>query len=225
MGLNRADAAGSRQEDREMQNQVSKKNHKGSLGGLFTVLAGLIGIWLLSALAGGYLIVSDPVGKSSAVVMLSGGGEERLSAAGALFKQRTATYFIITETGEPYSGSAQDVSSITADKVAQLGIKKDYILITRGQSLSTVEEAKAVLSLAGKRHLTSLIVVTDNFHTRRTRMVFEDTFKESGITISVSPAKTGWYTPWTWWMTSEGRTAFFQEYVKMAAYKLGIRRD
>lgn len=205
------------------ENQKQSKRKIGCLGILSIALAAAIGLYLLSALAGSFLIVSDPIQKSSAVVMLSGGGDERLTAASSIFKHRTATYFIITETGEPFSGSAMDVSSRTADKVAELGIKKDYILITRGQSESTLEESKAVLTLAEKRDFKSLIIVTDSFHTRRAKMIFDDTFKTSGIEIQVSPAATEWFTPWNWWLSGDGRTAAFQEYIKLFAYWLGIK--
>lgn len=189
--------------------------------GLFLIIFG----YLVSILAGGFLIISDPVEKSSAVVMLSGGGDERLEKASELFKARIGTYFILTETGDPFTGSAKDISSATADRVSQLGIKKDYILVTREQSLSTLEEAKAVLSLADKRNMTSLIVVTDNFHSRRTKIIFNDVFKGSGIQIRIVAADTKWYSPWTWWMTQEGRTAFLQEYMKLIGYRIGLQSE
>ena len=69
----------------------------------------------------------------------------------------------------------------------------------------------------------SLIIVTDNFHSQRTGMIFDKIFKNSGIKVSVQPVYVQgyWYDPLKWWKDSESRDVTVLEYVKIFYFLSG----
>jgi uncharacterized SAM-binding protein YcdF (DUF218 family) len=76
-----------------------------------------------------------------------------------------------------------------------------------------------------QRKLTSCIVVTDPFHTLRTRVIFNDVLGQAGIRVIVHSVPGHWYTSRTWWQSAEGIQVTFQEYIKLFAYLTGSRLD
>jgi hypothetical protein len=69
--------------------------------------------------------------------------------------------------------------------------------------------------------------VTDSFHSRRTKIIFSDLFRGTGIQIAVNPvdAEGYWYHPATWWTDSQSREATIYEYIALISYKLGISQE
>jgi uncharacterized SAM-binding protein YcdF (DUF218 family) len=105
----------------------------------------------------------------------------------------------------------------------RLGIPSGALVLTEGEATSTWQEAQRVRDLMTSRNIQSAIVVTDPFHTFRTRLIFREVFQDSGITISIQPVQGHWYQSRSWWATPQGRRATVQEYVKLIAYMLGFK--
>ncbi len=177
--------------------------------------------------AGYYLVVRDPITSSSVVAVLSGGGIERMDHASDLILRDYAKRLIITETGSMDPLTNTRVSRIMEDQAAQRGVRKVFIYVTEGEAKSTREEAIAIKTLAVEKNWEKLIIVTDSFHSRRTKIIFMDTFRGSGIRISVNPvdAEDYWYHPATWWMDSQARQATIYEYIALVSYKLGLYQE
>jgi len=108
-------------------------------------------------------------------------------------------------------------------EAVRLGIPTGAITITEQAATSTLDEARAVRDLMASRGLQSAIVVTDPFHTFRTRLIFREVFEGSGIKIAIKPVRGHWYRSRSWWLTRQGRTATLQEYAKLFAYFLGFK--
>ncbi|MEN6524251.1 MAG: YdcF family protein [Anaerolineaceae bacterium] len=183
----------------------------------------LLGGIILTAM-GGILIIADPLRSSDAVVVLSGGGDmSRLEEGARIFLEKDAQWVILTETtpgeGEKVSGT----TILFKDTARNLGIPDSAILVTKQAAFSTLEEAQQTLELANRNSFKSLIIVTDPFHTFRTRLIFRSVFKGSGIDIYVRPVRGHWYHSTNWWMTAEGRRATVSEYVKIIAYLSGLK--
>ncbi len=174
--------------------------------------------------AGYFLVVRDPISSSDGIVVLSGGGVERLEHAVNLVLKGTAKKIIFTETGDVDAGTGVKVTRGEEDRAAQLGVRKVDIIVTEGISRTTLEEARAVLALAKEREWKKLIIVTDSFHSRRTKMIFLDVFSGSRIRIRVNPVDEAnyWYKPSRWFLDSEFRKATVYEYMSMIFYILRI---
>ncbi len=175
-------------------------------------------------LAGWFLVVSDPVKESDAIVLLSGGDHVRLNEALRLYRERKAVYFVLTETGESVSMSDKSATRFMRLELIEKGVASDSILITRGVSTSTSDEARRVKEIMGIYDLQSCIVVTDPYHTFRTRLIFRNVFRTSGMTIRVHPARGHWYHATTWFFSYQGWRMTVQEYIKLFAYLIGLKR-
>jgi uncharacterized SAM-binding protein YcdF (DUF218 family) len=200
----------------------------GGCTGLF--VAGLVGLVLFFALLvgmGRYLVVSDPLHEANAIVVLSGDSGGRMVETASLFKEQIAQVVILTQTGQPSDNGEIETPSNQAKRLDALdqGIPSDALLFTTVQSSSTVDEANAVLSLMNDKNMTSCIIVTDPFHSRRTRTVFNDVFKGSGIKVMVHPVSGHWYQASTWFLSRQGWTTTLLEYAKYFSYLAGIKGD
>ena len=202
----------------------------GSLTGVLILLILLpvlaeVGLWGL----GTYLVVDDTKGKVvDAVVVLSGGtGDERLAEAAKIYHNNYAEWIILTEISDSEEDGPSLVTTAAKDLlVSEYGIPDYAVIITERPVSSTYSEARDVMKLMLREGLQSCIVVTDPFHTRRTRIVFSDEFLPRDLTMYVYPAGNHWYAASTWWMSAEGRDATLREYAKLFAYQfLGLKQD
>lgn len=163
-------------------------------------------------------MIADPLKRADAIVILSGGGDQRMAEAISLYQEKYAGTIILTETGSKVSGFDTDYSFEQRLALMDAGIPPTAILITPEHADSTSEEAKAVLELIGRENTHDLIVVTDSYHTLRTRLIWRDVFKESGINIVVRPGRESWYRSSSWWLSRDGWEATILEYLKLVDF-------
>ena len=171
---------------------------------------------------GGLLIVEDPIEPSDAIVALSG-GEERVAEAARLYQDKYGRTVILTETGEFLPEWNVNYSTLLVAEAVRLGIPSGAITVTEEAASSTFDEARIVRDLMANRGLKSCIVVTDPFHTFRTRLIFREVFEGSGMSVAIKPVTGHWYKSRSWWLSSEGRSATSLEYIKLLGYFLGIK--
>lgn len=179
---------------------------------------------ILFTAAGHFLVYRDPLKKSDVIVILSGGGVERLIYGAQLVDDGIAKRIILTETGETAPDSNELESKANLDLLAKkYDILKTRINVPHDNVSSTYEEAKVVLALMQKRGWESLVIVTDSFHSRRTSMIFKRIFSSSGIRLCVQPVDVPdyWYHPWYWWKDAKSRQATFLEYLKILYFLAG----
>ncbi len=172
---------------------------------------------------GYYLVVRDPLKAADAVAVLSGGGEERLQYATRLVNEKYAKKLILTETGSVDPDGGKISQSMTKDAIDE-GVKKKNQYIAGKNVENTKDEAEVVLKLALNRKWDSVIVVTDTFHSRRTKVIFADVFRGSGIQVQVNPVDVEgyWYHPGRWWADEKSFSLTITEYLSLASYYLGI---
>jgi uncharacterized SAM-binding protein YcdF (DUF218 family) len=183
----------------------------------------LIPVCLMAA--GGVLVIADPIQKADAAVVLSGGEMERLSTAAILYHNQTVDEVIITETGNTVESLNATYTKLYKEDLRNLDVPDNAILITDGISTSTFEEANAVKDLLYKINAESVIVVTDPYHTFRTRLIFNEVFKNSIKKASVVPSDDHWYKSTTWFLSLRGWKTTLLEYGKVIGYFLGYKTD
>jgi len=199
-------------------------------GRWFTNLAGcLVGfIVLISALyvglraAGAYLILADELVPVKAIVVLSGGTESRMREALHLYEEGYGSVIILTETGGTLRDSEQLYSFDMRIQLMNNGVPSGNIVITEMQVSNTLDEARAVRETLTNQQYTSAIIVTDPYHSRRTRMVFREVFADSPIDIYIRPAGDSWYNSRTWFLSAKGWQFTLLEYSKLIGYQLGL---
>jgi uncharacterized SAM-binding protein YcdF (DUF218 family) len=187
---------------------------------IFLLLAiGTIGVLIL---AGGILIIADPLEKGDAVVMLSGGDQGRMDEVVRIYEAKLAFVIILTETGEDVEGYNVQYSREQRNQLVDKGVPIGAIRITEKPAGSTRGEAKAVKNLVeNDDSIHTVIVVTDSFHSFRTRLQFRDVFSDSDIKVVVRPVTGSWYRSTTWWLSARGWEATVLEYIKLGAFLLG----
>lgn len=174
-------------------------------------LAAYLFLWAL----GGFLIVGDAVERGDAIVLLSGGGDERLDEAVKVFQSGLADHLLITETGTIPEGGGPRASDLLQRQAEAAGIPGDSVWTTLGKSTNTRDEASAVREFCKQNDLKSIIVVTDPYHTRRTQLVFRSAFAGSDIHVMVRPVRDHWYQSSTWFFSLRGWRVTITEYLKL----------
>jgi uncharacterized SAM-binding protein YcdF (DUF218 family) len=171
-------------------------------------------------LIGGFLIQGDNASPADALVILSGEEGERVLEAVTWYKQNYGRYMVFTVTDSEDIGENKTYSQKLMRIAIDEGVPQDAMLLTDGEATSTVDEANAVLLLCKKRDIKSIMVITSSYHTRRTKVIFEDIFKDSEISVRVHPVEDGWYQPWNWFFTEEGWQKTIAEYGSLVYYYL-----
>lgn len=175
-------------------------------------LVGLLGPRAIGAI----LIIADPLKDADAAVALTGDQGDRITAAVDLYKSGYVDLLYITFT-DP---ATRDMLITTA--VSQ-GFPPQNIFVTEMQVSNTVDEARAVRELALSKNVDSIIVITDPYHTLRTRVIFRNELRGSGIQIQIRPIAGHWFRSNTWYTSREGIRLAVEEYLKIMLYYLGVR--
>lgn len=165
-------------------------------GFLFIVVAYVVLVSL-------FLPTSDPLKKSDAIIVVSGGDTRGRTMHGIdLFEQGYAPRLI-------FSGAAKDPNSASNAKVmmsiaASRGVSTDAILLDE-ISRDTKENAQTTKLLA--ENYKTIILVTSDYHQRRVKREFQKAYG-SETTFINSPAKDkywgrrSWFlTPYGWWIS------------------------
>jgi len=216
-----------------MQSEKKKKTVGGgcfkAIGSGFGLLLLLVclaaGVYVLLRAAGAYLIYADELAPADVIVVLSGGTESRMNEALSIYKEDYADIFVLTETGEQIEGIEQVEYLNSFDMRIQLmnnGVPGGNIIITDLSVNTTVDEAVAVRDIMQNRQYKSAIVVTDPYHTRRTAIIFNEIFADTGIDIIIRPVRSSWFNSRIWFTSQDGWQFTITEYLKLISMKFGV---
>jgi uncharacterized SAM-binding protein YcdF (DUF218 family) len=92
------------------------------------------------------------------------------------------------------------------------GVPMESIVKFPQRAANTREEAEALKGLVANRGWHRVLIVTSNYHTRRTRFIFERVFP-SNVTVRVSAAHDSEFDPEHWWETRLGVKLFTGELI------------
>ena len=91
-------------------------------------------------------------------------------------------------------------------------------ILLEDKSTSTLEEAKYSLGILKKYNIKSIILITNDYHSRRAYNVFEKIYKNSGIKIISCPAKSKEINIKEWWKDNYSSEIYFMEILKTIWY-------
>jgi len=120
-------------------------------------------------------VVDEPASHADAIVVLGDDNfyADRATHAAELYRQGVAS--LVVASGRRLRPDA-GISELMEHDLVERGVPKEKILRFTHDADSTTEEARAVAKLAADHHWKSLVIVTSNYHTRRTRYIFEKVF-------------------------------------------------
>ena len=171
----------------------------------------------------------SPLAKADAIVVMSGSGtfRERAQHAAALFNDGRAPRIVLTNDRLQSSWSQEEQRNPyyyerSRDELRRAGVPDDKIAVIMVPIRSTYDEAVALKEYSEANHLSSLLVVTSAFHSRRVFWTFRRVFEGSGKLIGIDPAEPRIESPAaaTWWLHRLGWEMVPKEYGKILVYWL-----
>ena len=176
---------------------------------------------LLAAAARAW-IISDPLTHADAIVVLGGGPETRPYEAARLFHLGAAPKILLMNP-RPTPSSELGLTPTDADLARKVLLKKQVpanaILITSDIVTNSFDEAMAVCHWAKASGARSVIIPTDDFHTRRVRWLFNKKLHPLGVQVEVESVPVREYSCKDWWQHEQGIIAFQNELLKYAYYR------
>ncbi|MEX2284347.1 MAG: YdcF family protein [Gemmatimonadota bacterium] len=190
--------------------------------GLGLVLAGVVGLFLLrvpllSSVAN-FLIVADSLERADLIYVMGGGLDARPIRAAELFRAgyapHIATPYIENTPAVQYgirlNGAVENALMLQRHGVPDSAI---HLLKTPRGSTSTLDDARILASYLRQRGYRRVLVVTSEFHTRRSRWAVRQYVPDS-IDVRMVPADEQAYTPRDWWQSELGMIDVAEEFLK-----------
>ncbi len=195
----------------------------------FVVLAFLAHPIILRSV-GEYLVVEDTLQTAEAIVVLNGSAPLRVLEAARLYKEGWAPKIILSQAlrrGDFYAFEALDIKIVQEheyDREALLrsGVPDHDIMIIEEEAANTLAELRAVLRTLQPLEDATLIVVTSNYHTRRTAAIW------NYLTDGQIKGLVRWtrsdpsFDPATWWKHRQSIKHLVNEYMGLINYWLGF---
>jgi uncharacterized SAM-binding protein YcdF (DUF218 family) len=167
---------------------------------------------------GRFLDVSEPPQKVDAVFVLGGGVTTRPFVAAALVKTGHAQRVLLATIRAPYftkEGPGIGEHEISKKVLLLRGVPADQIDILPGECNSTENEANVLARYLDEHPQTRVAVVTNDYHTRRTRLLIGRAVGDRISQISFVAAPTEGFDADDWWQTETGAVTYTTEYLKL----------
>jgi uncharacterized SAM-binding protein YcdF (DUF218 family) len=167
---------------------------------------------VLAAL-GNFLVKAGPPEKADVIVVLAGDGfGHRILAAGDLIKQGYAPKALISGPDGNYGVFECDLAIPFAVKA---GDPESYFMHLEHHARSTSAEAQVVVAKLREMGVKRVLLVTSNFHTRRSGKIFHRAAPDLDFIVVAAPDE--FFNPDSWWHDREASKTFAYEWMKTVA--------
>jgi len=163
----------------------------------------------LLRLAAQLWLVDEPAESVNAIVVLGDDNYtgDRAAHAAELYRAGLAPQVVASgRLLRPYAG----ISEIIERDLESHGVPAASVVKFSHRFANTREEAETLTGLVASRGWKRVLVVTSNYHARRTRFIFGRVFPP-GVALRVSAARDSEFDPSHWWETRLGVKLFFDE--------------
>ncbi len=139
--------------------------------------------------------ISIPVQNAEAIVLVAGAYEERSPLAVSLFKTGNAKSLVIVNDGVRRGWSREHQRNLYTTERAEIdllqqGIPRPSIVILPFLTSGTVHDAAAVRDYIAKNNIRSILLVTSDYHSRRTLWIFQKVLRQLPVSIGIEPARS-----------------------------------
>ena len=121
-------------------------------------------------------------------------------------------------TPDVLDGISLPYHEIDRQVLLKRGVPDDHITILPGQAATTYDEAMALAAFLEDRPQSRVLVVTNDFHTRRSRWIFARVLADRAGHVSFVSAPTDEFPMDGWWRSQLGFAAIAAEYPKLVFY-------
>jgi uncharacterized SAM-binding protein YcdF (DUF218 family) len=163
----------------------------------------------LLRLAGQFWVVDEPAAQSDALIVL---GDDNYAAdrafhAAELYREGVAP--VVVASGRMLRQNVSLADMMEHD-LESFGVPAASIVKLTHRAQNTREEAVEAARLVQTRKWKRVLVVTSNYHARRTRFIF-GRILPSNVSLRVSGARDSDFDPSRWWQTRQGQKLFLSE--------------
>ena len=179
------------------------------------VLAGIYAFYH----AGSWLVREDPLEKSQAILVLSGGLPDRALAAAEIYRGGYAKEVWLTQPLQPgaameglrlpYAGEEEYSRMVLIEK----GVPPGDIRILKPRILNTADELRVVADALDQQRGASVTVVTSKAHTRRVRTLWEKVSLGHGSGRILVRAAPDDFDASHWWRSTPDALSVVREYL------------
>ena len=187
------------------------------IGALIVALALLIFHTAILGALGSFLVRADPPRKCDVIFVLAGDwGGDRVLKAAELVREGYAPLAIVS--GPVIYGIHEcDLAIAMAERA---GYPASYFVAFPHNAKSTVEEVHDAIPVLRSRGAKHVLVVTSDFHTRRSGKIFRAQMPD--IDFDIVAATDPHFSPHGWWHDREGEKTFAFEWMKTIAEWFGV---
>lgn len=132
---------------------------------------------------------SDTPAQADAIIVLAGGNGQREVQASWLYHQGYAPTVVISCAFKEILGYYIDIAALSRRLLRHYGVPSDAILIQSERVRSTYDEAMGCAGLAQKYNWTTIIIVSDIYHTRRASLTFRQALRHLSVQVLVVPGE------------------------------------
>ena len=163
----------------------------------------------LMRLAGEFWVVDEPAAPSDALIVL---GDDNYAAdrafhAAELYREKVAP--VVVASGRMLRQNVS-VADMMEHDLESFGVPAASIVKLSHRAGNTREEAVEAARLIHTRGWKRVLVVTSNYHARRTRFIY-GRILPSSVSFRVSGARDSEFDPSRWWETRQGQKLFMSE--------------
>jgi uncharacterized SAM-binding protein YcdF (DUF218 family) len=167
----------------------------------------------LMRMAGNFWVVDQGPVASDAIVILGDDNypADRATRAAELVKAGWAPRVIASGR---YLRPSASIAELEEHDLIDRGVPASAVVRLAHRAENTRDEAEAISQFIGSKGWKRIIVVTSNYHTRRSRYICERLFP-AGTALRVVAARDSDFDPDNWWHTRLGVKIFAHELVGM----------
>ncbi|MEO8096261.1 MAG: YdcF family protein [Acidobacteriota bacterium] len=163
--------------------------------------------------AGSYLVRADPPHHADVALVLAGDGRgNRILTAAELVRKGFVPQVLVSGPDGVYGAYECDLAIPFAVKQ---GFPESYFLHMENHARSTRDEAKAAGEVLRKMGVHEVLVVTNDYHTRRAGNLLHEALPDIKITMVAAPDT--YFSAHGWWHNREGQKTALYEWMKTVA--------
>lgn len=177
----------------------------------------------LLAEAGSFLVVRDNLEPADVIFLLNGDTTSRPYYAADLFHKGFAPKVVIARMEDSRSvqlGAYPNPTDSNIVVLRKLGLPESGIveLLPPKGVMHTADEAAALLAYVKANPVHKVIIVTSEFHSRRSRYTFHRFLRDTGVKVMLAPTRDLNYGANDWWRSEDGILGCQNEYLKLVYY-------
>lgn len=165
--------------------------------------------------AGNFLIINQNPVKSDVIIVLGGDNIQRADYSIKFYKEGYSNMLLFT--GGNDAGNGVREAEAMKNEAIRLTVPSKNIII-ENKSISTYENAIFTKKIIMDQGFKSAIIVTSNYHMRRSRLVFNKAFKNTGIKLVFCSVQDTRFNPKWWFTNAYSRHIVISEYEKLVGY-------